>query len=92
MWLRGCRLCGATTDLWQVYEAEPPAPVPAEPTPGGLLPPQEARDAGRICLVLDLDETLVHSSFRVRAVCGASPQPVHNPDYIVPVEIEGVVH
>lgn len=31
------------------------------------------------CLVLDLDETLVHSSFR----------PIPNPDYIIPVEIDG---
>ena len=34
------------------------------------------------CLVLDLDETLVHSSFRA----------VPNPDYIIPVQIEDVVH
>ena len=34
-----------------------------------LLPPQLPKDAGKICLVLDLDETLVHSSFRV---CRAS--------------------
>jgi len=33
-------------------------------------------------LVLDLDETLVHSSFK----------PTENPDYIIPVEIEGTVH
>ena len=32
-------------------------------------------------LVLDLDETLVHSSFR----------PVPNPDYVIPVEIDGKV-
>ena len=35
-----------------------------------------------MCLVLDLDETLVHSSFRA----------VPNPDYIIPVQIEDVVH
>jgi len=35
-----------------------------------------------MCLVLDLDETLVHSSFK----------PTENPDYIIPVEIEGTVH
>ena len=38
-------------------------------------------DAGKICLVLDLDETLVHSSFR----------PIPNPDFIIPVEIEGKI-
>ena len=34
---------------------------------------------GKKTLVLDLDETLVHSSFR----------PVPSPDYVIPVEIEG---
>jgi len=33
-------------------------------------------------LVLDLDETLVHSSFK----------PIPNPDFIIPVEIEDQVH
>ncbi|KAJ1677828.1 hypothetical protein EV182_005350, partial [Spiromyces aspiralis] len=37
---------------------------------------------GRKCLVLDLDETLVHSSFR----------PVDHPDYIVPVLLDGQEH
>eukprot|EP01097_Dermamoeba_algensis_P001932 TRINITY_DN1760_c0_g1_i1.p1 TRINITY_DN1760_c0_g1~~TRINITY_DN1760_c0_g1_i1.p1 ORF type:complete len:202 (-),score=29.54 TRINITY_DN1760_c0_g1_i1:686-1291(-) len=36
----------------------------------------------KITLVLDLDETLVHSSFK----------PVPNADFIIPVEIEGQVH
>jgi RNA polymerase II subunit A small phosphatase-like protein len=34
------------------------------------------------CLVLDLDETLVHSSFK----------PTTNPDYIIPVDIDGTIH
>jgi TFIIF-interacting CTD phosphatase-like protein len=33
--------------------------------PRPLLPPLSAKHAGRKCLVLDLDETLVHSSFKV---------------------------
>jgi RNA polymerase II subunit A small phosphatase-like protein len=41
-------------------------------------PPHEA-DVGKKSLILDLDETLVHSSFR----------PVPNPDFIIPVEIDG---
>lgn len=41
-----------------------------------------AAAVGKPCLVLDLDETLVHSSFK----------PVPNPDYVLPVEIEGTVH
>jgi RNA polymerase II subunit A small phosphatase-like protein len=40
------------------------------------------KDSGKMCLVLDLDETLVHSSFK----------PTQNPDYIIPVEIDGTVH
>ena len=34
--------------------------------PRPLLPPLAPQHAGRKCLVLDLDETLVHSSFKVR--------------------------
>ena len=37
---------------------------------------------GKKCLVLDLDETLVHSSFK----------PIPHPEYIIPVEIDGLVH
>lgn len=51
----------------------------AEPS---LLPEVEAQDQGKICVVIDLDETLVHSSFK----------PVSNADFIVPVEIEGTTH
>ncbi|KAM3857004.1 carboxy-terminal domain RNA polymerase II polypeptide A small phosphatase 1-like [Diretmus argenteus] len=47
-----------------------------------LLPQAKSKDAGKICVVLDLDETLVHSSFK----------PVNNADFIIPVEIDGTVH
>jgi RNA polymerase II subunit A small phosphatase-like protein len=47
-----------------------------------LLPDVSQNDIGKKCLVLDLDETLVHSSFR--AVPGA--------DFVIPVQIEDVVH
>ncbi|KAG1723802.1 HAD-like domain-containing protein [Suillus lakei] len=54
--------------------------------PGGelrpLLPPISSRYRGRKCLVLDLDETLVHSSFG----------SLQRADYIVPVEIECLWH
>ena len=33
-----------------------------------LLKPLELRDQGKKCLVLDLDETLVHSSFKVKPI------------------------
>lgn len=46
-----------------------------------LLPKVHPDDVGKKCLVLDLDETLVHSSFR--AVPGA--------DFVIPVQIEDVV-
>ena len=39
-------------------------------------------DLGKKCLIIDLDETLVHSSFK----------QVNNADFIVPVEIDGTVH
>jgi len=47
-----------------------------------LLGPPRPEDVGKKCLILDLDETLVHSSFK----------PVPNADFVVPVEIEGQVH
>ncbi|KAJ2481171.1 hypothetical protein IWW56_001947 [Coemansia sp. RSA 2131] len=47
-----------------------------------LLPPLAASLKGRKCLVLDLDETLVHSSFR----------EVDQPDFVVPVVLEGQEH
>nr|XP_031533875.1 carboxy-terminal domain RNA polymerase II polypeptide A small phosphatase 1 isoform X2 [Vicugna pacos] len=47
-----------------------------------LLPEAKAQDLDKICVVIDLDETLVHSSFK----------PVNNADFIIPVEIDGVVH
>uniref|UniRef100_A0A4W4FZB2 protein-serine/threonine phosphatase n=1 Tax=Electrophorus electricus TaxID=8005 RepID=A0A4W4FZB2_ELEEL len=47
-----------------------------------LLPELTPEDQGKICVVIDLDETLVHSSFK----------PISNADFIVPVEIEGTTH
>ncbi|KAK7057249.1 FCP1-like proteiny domain-containing protein [Favolaschia claudopus] len=53
-------------------------PIGPDGKPKPLLPPLAPEHAGRKCLVLDLDETLVHSSFK----------PIPQPDFIVPVEIE----
>jgi RNA polymerase II subunit A small phosphatase-like protein len=40
-------------------------PIGPDGLPRPLLPPVAAHHGGRKCLVLDLDETLVHSSFKV---------------------------
>ncbi|KAJ8910143.1 hypothetical protein NQ315_010832, partial [Exocentrus adspersus] len=47
-----------------------------------LLPPAREGDVYKKCMVIDLDETLVHSSFK----------PINNADFVVPVEIDGTVH
>uniref|UniRef100_V9L4X5 protein-serine/threonine phosphatase n=1 Tax=Callorhinchus milii TaxID=7868 RepID=V9L4X5_CALMI len=47
-----------------------------------LLPDLDGQDTGKFCVVIDLDETLVHSSFK----------PIDNADFIIPVEIEGTIH
>jgi RNA polymerase II subunit A small phosphatase-like protein len=47
---------------------EPTTADPVEEKQQWLLPPIEPRFHGKKCLVLDLDETLVHSSFKVCAV------------------------
>ncbi|XP_053185186.1 probable C-terminal domain small phosphatase isoform X1 [Scomber japonicus] len=69
-------------DSYELCECEycnpPLEQVPAKP----LLPRMKSNDAGKICVVIDLDETLVHSSFK----------PVNNADFIIPVEIDGTVH
>ncbi|XP_076448486.1 carboxy-terminal domain RNA polymerase II polypeptide A small phosphatase 1-like isoform X2 [Babylonia areolata] len=52
------------------------------PTERYLLPPVLKQDVDKKCVVIDLDETLVHSSFK----------PISNADFIVPVEIDGNVH
>lgn len=73
-----------------------------------LLPQVRHSDMHRKCMVIDLDETLVHSSFKVsqyyinQQLCANltinshkyynSLQPIPNADFIVPVEIDGTVH
>ena len=48
--------------------------------PGPYLGAQSEKDKGKKTLVLDLDETLVHSSF----------DPVGNAEIVLPIEIEGL--
>lgn len=50
--------------------------------PEGLLGPKTKQFKNKKCLILDLDETLVHSSFK----------PVSDADFIVPITIEGNVY
>eukprot|EP01126_Amoeba_proteus_P013992 TRINITY_DN1603_c0_g1_i2.p1 TRINITY_DN1603_c0_g1~~TRINITY_DN1603_c0_g1_i2.p1 ORF type:complete len:174 (+),score=23.26 TRINITY_DN1603_c0_g1_i2:166-687(+) len=67
-----------------IREKKPTAPYRDD----HLLPPLSTTGRhshpkhGKKCLVLDLDETLVHSSFK----------PVERYDFIIPVEIEGTVY
>ena len=61
--------------------------VPVVPEGGAekqtwLLPPVQQHLTGRKCLILDLDETLVHSSFKI----------LNQADFTIPVEIEGQYH
>ena len=46
------------------------------------MPPLSPENAHKKTLILDLDETLVHSSFK----------PPENPDIVLPVEIEGNIN
>ncbi|WVR00281.1 hypothetical protein IAU59_007424 [Kwoniella sp. CBS 9459] len=57
-------------------------PLDENGQPSPLLPPILKEHHGRKCLVLDLDETLLHSSFK----------SLPSADYIVPVEIESQIH
>lgn len=81
-----CCLCSREADLPPVNNNAPLlveengslTKVPTKP----LLPQMKSKDSGKICVVIDLDETLVHSSFK----------PLNNADFIIPVEIDGTVH
>ncbi|KAG1470574.1 hypothetical protein G6F56_002607 [Rhizopus delemar] len=60
----------------------PESPIAESENSVWLLPPLSIEDQEKKCLVLDLDETLVHSSFKM----------IPNPDFIVPVEIDNQHH
>ena len=66
-----------------VVVRRPAQPVPPHRYTGSpVIGPMSAGDVGKKTLVLDLDETLVHSSFK----------PIPNPDYIIPVRTQGALH
>jgi len=71
---------GSRGDTYETNPTQDVGIAVADNTP--LLPPQSPELSGKRILVLDLDETLVHSSFK----------PIPNPDFIIPVEIEDQVH
>jgi len=58
----------------------PPEPDPRTFTP--LLPPKDRTVSNRNTLVLDLDETLVHSSFK----------PITLVDMLIDIELDGAMH
>jgi len=72
------------TPLPEIPVVSTPAEPPKQPEPEQkwLLGPPREDHKGRKTLVLDLDETLVHSSFK----------PVPSPDFIISIELEGVIH
>lgn len=79
-------LAATTTQNQQQVPPPPsiPSPIMEFDQDGrrNLLPPLEPHMKSRKCLVLDLDETLVHSSFKA----------LDKADFTIPVEIEGQLH
>lgn len=71
----------AQTEVVSTKQPSPAVPVEVY-SQTSLLGPQEARFKGRKLLALDLDETLVHSSFK--------PEDGVKYDYILDIEVDGV--
>jgi RNA polymerase II subunit A small phosphatase-like protein len=72
-----------TVDQDSITVEEEKAVVAEQSQQKALLPPLEPRLKGRKCLVLDLDETLVHSSFKVSRLYphGTLFRNSHVPDF-----------
>jgi len=71
----------STPPLQQPSTTSTPAAITAQ-TQKFLLAPLPPEDANKKTLVLDLDETLVHSSFK----------PIPDPDFVMSIELENVIH
>jgi Dullard-like phosphatase family protein len=79
----GSKSAGAEHDNQQAAAQAQRAPdVRSSMGPQHLLPNLGSALRNRKCLVIDLDETLVHSNFKY----------VQDADFVVPVEIDGTVH
>jgi len=76
-----CCFYTSTREVEETYKV-PINTTVAEPYTESLLPIALPEEVHKKTLVLDLDETLVHSSFK----------PVPNPDFVIPVEIEDQIH
>lgn len=66
----------------EIQYKQPPMPVEQEAQDDALLPPMRPEYEGKKCLILDLDETLVHSSFT----------PVPNADFVISLDLQGTIH
>jgi len=95
-WYLCCGPCRPNTAVQQIARENGGSTVPSPntgatelpPQPGRappqkfLLPPLKPEQSHMKCLVLDLDETLVHSSFK----------PIPDPDFTVDIELDGAIH
>lgn len=73
-WVGGEGVPLATPVTPRVCLCPPPRALP-QATVKHLLPEIKPQDASKLCVVIDLDETLVHSSFKV----GDAPAPSTSP-------------
>ena len=79
----GGKAAGSEQDNEQATaQAQSLSEVRSSMGPQHLLPNLGSALRNRKCLVIDLDETLVHSNFKY----------VQDADFVVPVEIDGTVH
>lgn len=73
---------GASKATTEASVDKPSETLADSPSQKFLMGPMAPENKGQKTLVLDLDETLVHSSFR----------PVPGPDFVISIELDGVTH